>query len=245
MGVRFPPRAQMKIKILFEDSNILVIDKPSGISVHRDGRKKEETISDWFVSKYPESKNVGESIFSNEKEIEKPGIVHRLDRETSGVLLLVKNQEAFLYYKNLFKNREIKKIYIALVEGIIKKEKGIIDKPIGRSPSDFRRRLAGRGARGEMRDAVTEYKVLKQNKKEKFSMLEICPKTGRTHQIRVHMKYNSSPVLCDKLYNPNGLCPSILGRLALHAKSLEFENQKGEKIKIESKISEEFEKTLA
>ncbi|PIZ87525.1 RluA family pseudouridine synthase, partial [Candidatus Nomurabacteria bacterium CG_4_10_14_0_2_um_filter_30_12] len=149
----------MKIKILYEDKDILAIDKPSGISVHPDGRTKEITISDWFVKNYPKAKNVGESIFVDGKEIKRPGIVHRLDKETSGVLLLVKNQKAYEFLKNQFKSREIKKVYNAVVLGSMKDDRGTIRKSIGRSGNDFRKRLAGRGARGELREAVTEYTV--------------------------------------------------------------------------------------
>ncbi|MFH1608800.1 MAG: RluA family pseudouridine synthase [Patescibacteria group bacterium] len=290
----------MKIKILYENKDILVIDKPSGISVHADGRSKparnassiagaggEETISDWFIKKYPKAKNVGESIFVDNKassvgglpsgvalrasqpgEIKKPGIVHRLDRETSGVLLLAKNQKAFEFLKSQFKNREIKKTYNALVSGFVKNDRAVINKPIGRSPVDFRRRLAGRGARGELREAITEYKVLKrficpslhpsqrEGKKllspslrgglggAKFTFLEIKPKTGRTHQIRVHMKYSNYPVICDSLYNPKGFCPKELGRLALHARYIEFKDLKGKIIKTESELPKDIEKII-
>lgn len=261
----------MKIKILYEDKDILAIDKPSGISVHQDGRSIQKTISDWFIKNYPKAEAVGESIFTDGKEIKKPGIVHRLDNETSGVLLLAKNQKAFEFLKNQFKDREIKKTYNAIVSGWFKEDRGTIDKPIGRSPSDFRRRLAGRGARGEMREAVTEYKVLKrfeispqeifsscalpgipggtlEQKKSlgassfKFSFLEIKPKTGRTHQIRVHMKFLNHPVVCDSLYDPKGFCPEGINRLALHAKSIEFKNLSGKIIEIESSLPKEFKK---
>jgi len=99
----------MKIKILYEDKDILVIDKPSGISVHPDGKSKERTITDWVLKNYPRMKNVGEPIFFEEKEIKRPGIVHRLDKDTSGVLVLAKNQKAYEFLKNQFKNREVKK----------------------------------------------------------------------------------------------------------------------------------------
>ncbi|MEI7765530.1 MAG: RluA family pseudouridine synthase [bacterium] len=263
----------MKIKVLYEDKDILVIDKPSGISVHPDGRSKEKTITDWILKNYPKIKGVGEPMNFDGNEIDRPGIVHRLDKDTSGVLVIAKNKKSYDFLKKQFTDREIKKIYIAIVNGWLKNDKGIIDKPIGRSPSDFRRRLAGRGARGELRDAVTEYKVLKRvqvsaydffsrltlprvpggtltdkknHKQEvsKFSILEVYPKTGRTHQIRVHMKYLSFPIVCDSLYNPKGLCPEGLNRMGLHAKSIEFKNQKGKLIKIESPLPKEFKKML-
>lgn len=256
------------IKILYEDKDILAIDKPSGILVHADGRSKDpsaklragKTVSDWFVKNYPKAKVVGESIFTDGREIKKPGIVHRLDKETSGVLLLVKNQKAHEFLKNQFKNREIKKTYQAIVSGWVKNDHGIINKPIGRSPSDFRRRLAGRGARGELREAITEYKVLKRFEilSNKFTFLEIKPRTGRTHQIRVHMKFLNHPIVCDSLYNPRqkdggqapGFCPKGFNRLALHAKSIEFstlggsasggKNLKGKIMKVESPLPKEF-----
>src|SRR6185369_2848743 len=197
-----------QIKILYEDANILVIDKPSGLSVHPDGKSKEKTLVDWVMKNYPQMKSVGEPL----GEIQKPGIVHRLDRETSGVLLLAKNKKAYEHLKAQFQDRTIKKIYNAIVSGHVKHDHGLINKPIGRSPKDFRRHSAGRGARGEMREAITEYKVLKRfttpksllskegknsstPSEVKFTYLEIKPKTGRTHQISVHMKYLNHPVV--------------------------------------------------
>lgn len=247
------------MKVLYEDSNILAIDKPSGISVHADGRSKEKTIADWVLKNYPKMKNIGENeiyqIDNKNKniktEIKRPGIVHRLDKETSGVLLLAKNKKAHQFLKSQFQNREVKKTYVAIVSGNVKNDRGVINKPIGRSPKDFRRYLAGRGARGEMRDAVTQYRVLKrfEIKSSKFTYLEIHPKTGRTHQIRVHLKYLNHPVVGDALYNPNGLpLPSLPlrrgrsggGRMMLHAKSIEFKNLKGDVVKVESPVPKEF-----
>ena len=236
----------MKIKVLYEDSNILAIDKPSGISVHADGRSKAKTIADWILKNHPKMKNVGEDeVYENKNiktEIKKPGIVHRLDRETSGVLLLAKNEKTYQFLKQQFKDRAVKKTYIAIVNGHLKNDRGIINNPIGRSPTDFRRYLAGRGARGEMREALTEYTVLKRI--PKFTIVEVRPKTGRTHQIRVHMKYLNHPVACDALYNPGAACPKGIKRLALHARSIEFKEPKGKVIKIESKIPPAFEKLM-
>ena len=241
----------MRIKILYEDKNILAIDKPSGISVQTDGKTNEKTILDFLPKKY--SKII---------------LAHRLDKETSGILLLAKNQKTYEFLKNQFKGREIKKTYVTIADGWVKNDRGIINKPIGRSPSDFRRRLAGRGARGELREAITEYKVLKRfncpslvpSQREgkeklspplggglggaKFSVLEIYPKTGRTHQIRVHLKFLNHPIVCDSLYNPKGICPEDLSRLALHAKSIEFKNLDGKMIKVESSLPKEFKKMV-
>ncbi len=219
---------QNKIKILYEDSNILAIDKPAGILVHPDERSKDKTILDIFKKKY--------------KNLE---IVHRLDKDTSGVMLLAKNKKAHEFLKAQFQNREVKKTYVAIVNGWMKNDRGVIDKPIGRSPKDFRRYLSGRGVRGEIREAVTGYKVIKKfMASTKFTYVEVYPKTGRTHQIRVHMKYLNHPVVCDTLYNPDNPCPKGLKRMALHAKSIEFKNLKGETVKIESKIPKEFEKIV-
>ena len=148
------------------------------------------------------------------------------------------------------------------MNGWFKDEHGTINKPIGRSPSDFRRWLCGRGARGTLREAITEYKVLKRftsdpsdlkitspsqgrrnaREGEKYTYLEVKPKTGRTHQIRVHMKFLNHPVVCDSLYNPSGPCPKDISRMALHAKSIELKNLKGETIKIESPIPAQFKR---
>lgn len=235
----------MKIKVLYEDKDILAIEKPFGISVHPSANfdqnpKKEKFITNWVLENYPKMKNVGEPL----GDIVRPGIVHRLDKETSGVLLLAKNQKAYEFLKEQFQNKKIKKTYVAIVNGFVKNDKGLINKPIGRSPTDFRKRLAGRGARGLAREAITEYKVLERFEESgaKFSYLEIYPKTGRTHQIRVHMKFFSHPVVGDSLYNPNGEIPKGLVRMALHAKSVEFLDLKGKKIKVESRVPKEIEK---
>ncbi|MDQ3076140.1 MAG: RluA family pseudouridine synthase [bacterium] len=231
-----------RIKVLYEDSNILVIDKPGGIAVHPDGRSKEKTITDWVLKNYPKMKNVGEPSTYEGKEIPRPGVVHRLDKDTSGVLVLAKNQKAHEFLKAQFQNREVKKVYHTVVQGWVRDERGIINKSIGRSPNDFRKRLAGRGARGELREAVTEYRVLKRFKdtENKFTYVEVRPKTGRTHQIRVHMKFLNHPVVCDELYNPGKPAPKGFERLALHAKSIEFKNLKGETTKVESLLPKEF-----
>lgn len=244
----------MDVPILYEDESILVVNKPAGLVVHEDGRTKEPTLVDWILEKYPEMKEVGEPLtLSSGEVIYRPGIVHRLDRETSGVLVIAKTQKAFEYLKKQFQSRETKKTYFAFVYGEIKEEEGTIDRPIARSRKDFRLWSAQRGARGEAREAVTNYAVRLRAKG--FSYVEVEPKTGRTHQIRVHFKAINHPVVCDKLYAPK-LAQRSLGevgresalgfeRLALHARSLEFENLDGKHLKIEAPFPEDFEKALA
>lgn len=233
------------MKILYEDKDILAIDKPAGISVHGDGRNDVATLADLILKEYPEMADVGEpmeiEVNGEMKKIFRPGIVHRLDKDTSGVLLLARNQNAYEFLKKQFQNREIKKTYITLVSGHMKNDTGIIDASIGRSPSDPRKRIASRGKSGKLRDAVTEYKVLERIEidGEKYTWVEVYPKTGRTHQIRVHMKFLNHPVVCDKLYAPDKICPESISRLALHAKSIEFKNLSGENMKIEAPIPED------
>jgi len=252
----------MKIKILYEDEYILALDKPSGLLVHGDGRSKEPTLVDWINENYPDLGEVGEpQTLQNGEVIKRPGIVHRLDKETSGVIVVAKTKEAHQFLKEQFQNRKVQKIYNAVVLGNFSAEKleGIIDKPIGRSMGDFRKWSAEYGAKGEMREAITKYKVLAQSPKNnplnppyikgetgrEFSYLEIMPKTGRTHQIRVHLKSISHPVVCDKLYAPNKVCNKEecfgFDRLALHALSIKLELPNGVHIKIESTLPKEFE----
>lgn len=232
----------MEIPILFENNEVLAVDKPAGLVVHSDGKTKEPSLTDWVVENYPEMESVGEPAMYDGKEIARPGIVHRLDRETSGVIVLAKTQESFENLKKQFQEREIEKTYNAFVYGALKDDKGTIDRPIGKSKSDFRRWSAQRGARGEMREAVTDYKVLNKNKD--FSYLEVSPKTGRTHQIRVHLKAINYPVVCDKLYAPKRDCALGFERLALHARLITVSMLDGEKTTIEADLPEDFKKAL-
>ena len=190
----------MDTKIIYEDDYVLALNKPSGLMVHTDGRSKELTLVDWINQNYPDLKEVGEEqTLQSGEVIKRPGIVHRLDKDTSGVIIVAKTKEAHAFLKEQFQNRKVQKIYNAVVWGKFLAEKmtGTIEKPIGKSAGDFRKWSAEHGAKGELREAVTEYKVLAQNKD--FAYLEVKPKTGRTHQIRVHLKSISHPVVCDKL----------------------------------------------
>lgn len=231
------------IKILYESEDVVAINKPPGLIVHPDGKKDEESVCDWVVKNYPESVNVGENIILSSGDVlKRPGIVHRIDSETSGVLLVAKTQKGFLSLKDQFKEREIKKTYRLFVEGTVREDQGVIDKPIGRSKSDFRKWNTGRGVRGEVREATTVFKVLFRNLN--VSYIEAYPKTGRTHQIRVHFKSISKPVVCDSLY---GKTANNLGfkRLALHAFSIEFKELDGKMIRVIASLPDDFNKAIS
>lgn len=211
----------MDILILFEDESVVVINKPSGLRAHRDKFSKPEdvTVADWFVEKYPDAHDVGEPLTGHSGAvIARPGIVHRLDGDTSGVMILAKTQEAFLSLKAQFHDRLAEKEYRAFVHGKVKVVKGIIDRPIGRSSKDFRLRSAQRGARGLMRQAVTHWERLASS--EDYSYLKLMPKTGRTHQLRVHLKAINHPIVCDSLYAPTHAPALGFSHLALHAHTL-------------------------
>ncbi len=214
--------------VIYEDADIIVVNKPAGMPVHADGKHERATLVDWLAVHYPELKGVGEEqTLADGTIIDRPGIVHRIDRETSGVLVVARTQKAFLKLKDQFKNREVKKTYRAFVYGVIQDERGIIDKPIGSS-------RGGKGPRsalmphGAMREAQTMYRVITRGKEATY--VEVFPKTGRTHQIRVHFAAIQKPIVADSLYAPSR--KSILGftRLALHALSVTFTHptKKGE-----------------
>lgn len=232
----------MDIKIIFENEEVIVLNKPAGLVVHSDGKTDEPNLTDWIVENYPEVEGVGEPAVYDGKEIARPGIVHRLDRETSGVIVIAKTQDSFLNLKKQFQAREITKTYNAFLYGVIKEKSGVIDLPIGRSKSDFKQWSAQHGARGELREAVTHYKVLKENKD--FTYVEVTPKTGRTHQIRVHFKAIGNQVVCDKIYAPKRKCELGFERLALHAKALTFKLQSGEVITAEAELPWDFKQAL-
>ena len=231
-----------KLNILYEDKDIVAVDKLAGIVVHPDGKSKGPFLTDWIIKNYPKTKNVGEAVDTKEYGIiERPGIVHRLDRDTSGVILIAKTKKGHACLKDQFQNRTLTKKYLAFVYGEIKDQYGIINRPIGRSPKDFRRWSATRGARGEMRDAETWYTTLA--KRAGYSFVEVEPKTGRTHQIRVHFKAINHPIVCDGLYASEKLSEtSNLGfeRNALHAYSIEFTNCAGKKVLVKAPIPADF-----
>src|SRR5665213_3357525 len=172
----------MELTVLYEDADLVAIAKPAGVMTHADGRNVGETVADWFAAHYPDSAEVGETQrLTDGTEIARPGVVHRLDTDTSGVLILAKTQEAHAFLKKAFQDREIKKSYLAFVYGVPKEKKGVITFAIGRSRKDFRLRSAQPKAKGIMRDAVTRFEVIGDI--GTHALLKAMPETGRTHQI--------------------------------------------------------------
>lgn len=210
----------MEPNILFEDAELVVVDKPAGMIVHEDGKHDYPALDQWLIKKYGE-------VF----------LVHRTDRETSGVLAVARTLASQEFLKEQFKNREVTKVYRAYVFGALKDERGIIDKAIGSS-------RGGRGPRsaknsyGNERDALTMYRRIKNG--SDCSYVEIFPKTGRTHQIRVHFAAIQHPIVADSLYAP-GRTP-ILGftRLALHALSLTLVHPNGKEMRFEAPLPADF-----
>lgn len=198
--------------ILYEDEHILVINKPAGLMVHADSKSTSATLVDWLVERFPSIVGVGEEGRS--------GLVHRLDRETSGVMVVAKTQQAHARLKKQFADREVRKTYRAFVYGTTP-ERGIIDKPIGSSRGMGPR--SAKSAYGKLREAVTAYRTIASTRKPtSASYVEVFPKTGRTHQVRVHFASLGHPILGDTLYA--AARPAVLGfkRLALHAFLLAF-----------------------
>lgn len=227
--------------ILYEDEDYVVLNKPAGLIVHSDGRTEEPSVSEWFEKKFPEARGVGEPIkLEIGESLTRSGVVHRIDRETSGALVLAKTKAGHKALKSQFQKREVLKLYHLFVYGDVKRDQGTINLPIGRSVGDFRKRSAGRDVRGEKREAVTYFRVLNRASDKTFTFLEVRPKTGRTHQIRVHFKALEHPIIADKLYAPKGKHILNFKRLALHARAVTFKNILGKEISVEAPYPEDF-----
>ena len=209
------------MKIIFEDKEILLLNKPSGVVVNRANSTKDITIQDW-LEKYLKLEDGGIGG--------RAGIVHRLDKATSGVLIVAKTKEAFDNLQKQFKERLVEKSYQCLVHGKLDIKKGQITAPVGRLPWNKERFGVLPGGRS----AETNYEVISyhKNSKEIFSLVSVFPKTGRTHQIRIHMKYLGYPLVADEFYagrktsrDDQTWCP----RLFLHAQSISFAHPKTNK----------------
>lgn len=225
------------LEVIFENNDMLAVNKPAGILVHPVIGLNKKTLVDFLVTKHPEIKKVGD-----EPKM-RPGIVHRLDKDTSGVVLVAKTQDFFDYIKKMFQNHEVKKEYVALVHGHVP-EKGVINTPIGLKPGTVKRTVRAKSIK-MVKDAITEYLLADHFLfgGEKFSLVRLIPKTGRTHQLRVHLSSINFPIVGDQLYGKRKN-PWNLNRQFLHAESIEFNLLGGERIKIEADMPEELKKIL-
>lgn len=244
----------MNIAILFEDDDLLVIDKPAGITVNRaETTKNEITVQDFAeehigITYQASGKKYGDEGWKPEDEFyQRGGVVHRLDKETSGVMILAKTPSAFENLQNQFKERTVKKVYQALAHGKVPME-GEVNVPVGRLP--WNRKQFGIIPGG--RESKTLYKVLAyyQNKKTKevLSLVELYPQSGRTHQIRVHLKYIGYPIFSDFLYAGRKTARNdreILPRVFLHASQITFFHPKTrETMSFESPLPLELQELL-
>lgn len=191
------------LPVIYEDDNCVVIDKPLGVLVHSKGAYNPEgTVATWLATR---------PNFEFEELNERSGIVHRLDRATSGVMICAKNRDALGFLQKQFQTRKAKKQYVAMVEGKLKHEAAHLDLPIERNPKQPQTFRVGANGKS----AFTEYRVLKSNDTE--SLVELKPTTGRTHQLRVHLEHIGHPIIGDVLYGGKKA-----DRLFLHAQSLEI-----------------------
>ena len=248
----------MDIPIIFEDSEIIVLDKPSGVVCNRSESYKEETLQDWFVEKVqiPNSNlqiNFKNQTPSNEEYfLQRSGLVHRLDKETSGVMVMAKTPAAFVSLLGQFKEHSVKKVYVALTHGYWDAREGQISLPIARRRDD-RKKF---GVREDGRESVTHYEVVNEFKSWEFpkelkvddrgyvgfSLVQFKPKTGRTHQIRVHARAVGHPIVGDMDYagrKRNREDRKWCDRAMLQAQRIEFEHPRnGKRIHFESKNEE-------
>lgn len=241
----------MELPILYEDTDVVVIHKPAGLITHSDGRTQEPSVVEWALARYPALRDVGEPWTSPQGEVVlRPGIVHRLDRGTSGVMILAKTSDAYAFLKQQFGERSTEKRYRAFVYGHLTKDAGVIEAEIVRIRSLPPRWGVARAEESRKhRAAVTEWKLLSRGADpatgEKVSYLEVQPKTGRTHQIRVHLKHLGNPVVCDPLYAKGRPCLFGFARPALHAHMLTLTLPSGERRTFEAPLPGDFENALA
>jgi len=227
-----PLRAEpedLPLKILYEDSDVVVIDKPAGMVVHAGAGHQRGTLVNALLHRFGSLSSINGEL--------RPGIVHRLDRETSGVLVVARTDLAHQSLARQFHDREVKKIYLALVHGRMRQAQGRVTSPISRDPVR-RTRMTARVSTG--RSALTEYRILENL--DRYSYLEVRLGTGRTHQIRVHLSSIHHPIVGDRLYGAPAETPGLpkLGRFFLHAHLLRFQSPStGEWIRVESPLPDE------
>ena len=219
------------LDIIYEDKDIIVVNKPKGMVVHPANGNPDGTLVNAIMAICKDSlSGIGGEI--------RPGIVHRLDKDTSGIIIVAKNDKAHINLSEQIKDHKVKKTYIALVRGIVKENEATISMPIGRSEKD-RKKMA---VTKKGKEAITHFKVLQRY--DKYTLLRVNIETGRTHQIRVHLSQIGYPIVGDEVYS-NGKNEWNIKGQCLHAKSLEFTHPiTGEKMYLEAKLPEYFENIL-
>jgi len=230
-------------KVIKKTKDYLIIEKPSGLLVHATSKDETDTLVNWLVEKYPEVKKIAdvESLKKRDK-IFRPGIVHRLDREVSGLMLIALNQDAYDYYKQQFQKRIVKKEYTALVFGHLPQPKDLIEFEIGRRAGGGRMAAHPKGS-GLGKYAQTEYTVVREF--QKCSLVTINLHTGRTNQIRVHFFALKNPIVGDSLYKLKQFKPKFsASRILLHANKLEFIDRTGATQTLESELPPAFDETI-
>ena len=218
------------IEVVYEDKDIIVVNKPKGLVVHPANGNPDGTLVNAIMAICKDSlSGIGGEI--------RPGIVHRLDKDTSGLLIVAKNDKAHINMSEQIKNHEVEKTYIALVKGIVKENEATINMPIGRSPKDRKKMAVVKTGK----EAITHFKVLDRFYKENCTLLEVKIETGRTHQIRVHLSQIGYPVVGDTTYSNGKNKWNIKGQ-CLHAKSLKFKHPiTGKEMFLEAKLPKYFE----
>lgn len=233
----------MNINIVYEDKDLLVLNKPAGLITHpKNITDTQDSVTGWLIEKYPELKNIGEPFIASGEEVPRAGVVHRLDKDTSGLLLVARNNEAFFYLKKLFQERSIRKHYLALVNGRPKKSKGMISAPLGRIGLKRTTKMVGKKL-VDKKEALTEYLTVRNF--DNYTLLDVVLHTGRTHQIRVHLNSIGTPVSGDNVYGFKKLkSPTGLTRLFLHAYKLEFTAPDGKHLTLETDLPEDLQRVL-
>ena len=218
------------LDVIYDDDDLVVINKPAGLVMHPGAGQRDQTLVNALLHRYPTLSGIGGK--------ERPGIVHRLDKETSGCLVVAKNDEAHRGLSAQFAERNVEKIYLAIIAGKLRRIAGTIKEEIGRHPVD-RQRMSVRSGRG--REAKTEYRVVISS--NEMTLVECRLHSGRTHQIRVHLQHIGHPVMGDKVYG--GRFAKAFPRQMLHAWKLGFEHPRtGERKNFEAPLPEDFQKAL-
>lgn len=224
------------LKVLYNNHDLLIIDKPAGMVVHPGAGFKGETLASALLYNFSDIAIVGEE--------HRPGIVHRLDKDTSGIILVAKTQSMYEFLKDAFAERKIKKEYLALVLGHMEKCQGLIELPIGKSKTDFRKQTTKNPV--QPKQALTEYRVLEELASgiDKYSLLLVKLHTGRTHQIRVHFASIGHPLIGDELYGRKKIKLEGLKRQFLHAKRIEVQLPDETWIEAESELAGDLKEVL-